>query len=148
MKLKVKKLRDGAKLPKRMTDGAAGFDLSACIDSPITVYPGKTEIFPTGVAVQLEGAGKDFVLLAYARSSLALKHAIAPANCVGVIDSDYRGEIFIVLHNYSDEPYTIVSGERIAQLVAAPLLLPEVEWAEELDGTQRGEGGFGSTGKV
>lgn len=149
MKLKVKKLREGAKLPKRMTDGAAGFDLSACIDSPVTIQPDTTEIFPTGIAVQLQtNGGEDHVLLAYARSSLALKHSISPANCVGVIDSDYRGEIFIPLHNYSKEPYTVVSGERIAQLVVTPVLLPDAEWAEQLDGTERGKGGFGSTGKA
>lgn len=145
MRLKIKRLRGGAKLPERMTAQSAGYDLSACIDEPLTIASGETAKVPTGIAAQLE-ADSGYVLLTYARSSLAAKHGLAPANCVGVIDLDYRGEIFIPLHNSSAEGYTIQPGERIAQLVVTPIITPEICEAEELDGTARGAGGFGSTG--
>lgn len=145
MRLKIKRLRSGAKLPERMTAQSAGYDLSACIDEPLTIASGETAKVPTGIAAQLE-ADSGYVLLTYARSSLAAKHGLAPANCVGVIDLDYRGEIFIPLHNSSAEGYTIQPGERIAQLVVTPIITPEICEAEELDDTARGEGGFGSTG--
>lgn len=147
MKLKIKKLREGAVLPQRMTAQSAGYDISACLDSPLTVQPGETAKVPTGIAAQLE-ADSGYVLLTYARSSLATKHGLAPANCVGVIDLDYRGEIFIPLHNSSPEAYTIQPGERIAQLVVTPIITPDIVEADELDDTQRGAGGFGSTGKT
>ena len=145
MRLKIKRLRSGAKLPERMTAQSAGYDLSACIDEPLTIASGETAKVPTGIAAQLE-ADSGYVLLTYARSSLAAGHGLAPANCVGVIDLDYRGEIFIPLHNSSAEGYTIQPGERIAQLVVTPIITPEICEAEELDDTARGAGGFGSTG--
>jgi len=145
MILKIKKLRNGAMLPQRMTAQSAGYDLSACIEAPLTIGAGETVKVPTGIAAQLEADG-GYVLLTYARSSLAAKHGLAPANCVGVIDLDYRGEIFIPLHNSSSVPYTIQPGERIAQLVVTPIITPDICEAEELDDTLRGEGGFGSTG--
>ncbi len=144
MKLKVKRLREIAVLPQRMTAQSAGMDLSACIDEPVTIEPGETVKMPTGIAVSLE-ADSGYVLLTYARSSLATKHGLAPANCVGVIDLDYRGEIFIPLHNSSDKSYTVSPGERIAQLVVTPVVMPEVTETDTLDDTERGEGGFGST---
>ncbi len=146
MELKVKRLRDNAVLPQRMTAQSAGYDLSACLEGPLTIEAGQTAKVPTGIAVQLT-ADSGYVLLAYARSSLASKHGLAPANCVGVIDLDYRGEIFIALHNSSDKPYTITDGERIAQLVVTPVITPEVTESDELSDTERGSGGFGSTGR-
>ena len=146
MELKVKCLRDNAVLPQRMTAQSAGYDLSACLEGPLTIEAGQTAKVPTGIAVQLT-ADSGYVLLAYARSSLASKHGLAPANCVGVIDLDYRGEIFIALHNSSDKPYTITDGERIAQLVVTPVITPEVTESDELSDTERGSGGFGSTGR-
>lgn len=146
MKLKVKKLRENALLPKRMTKGSAGCDLCACIDKPLAVPPNKTMAVPTGIAVSLE-AEDGYVLLVYARSSLALKRGIALINSVGVIDLDYRGEIIVPLHNFSDTVYEISPNERIAQLIAAPVVFPEIVQAQQLDDTLRGEGGFGSTGK-
>lgn len=146
MRLKIKRLRPGAQLPQRMTAQSAGYDLSACLESPLTIEPGETAKVPTGIAAQLETEG-GYVLLTYARSSLATKHGLAPANCVGVIDLDYCGEIFIPLHNSSSEAYTIQPGERIAQLVVTPIVTPDIEEADELDDTARGDGGFGSTGE-
>lgn len=144
MQLKIKKLRENAAIPKRMTEYSAGYDLSACLGEPLTIYPGETAKVPTGIAAELVCEGR-YVLLTYARSSLATKHGLAPANCVGVIDSDYRGEIFIPLHNSSDTAYTVTDGERIAQMVVTPVEFPEVVECGELSDTDRGEGGFGST---
>lgn len=151
MKLKVKKLRPDAMLPKRMTEYSAGYDLSACLDEPEIIAPGETKLIPTGIAVELEcGASDDsgYVMLIYARSSLAVKHGIAPANCTGVVDMDYRGEIFVALRNSSDKPYSISHKERIAQLIVSPVYYPEIEEASDLSDTERGEGGFGSTGRT
>ncbi|MBR6045659.1 MAG: dUTP diphosphatase [Ruminococcus sp.] len=145
MKLLIKKLRDNAVVPKRATEGSAGCDLSACLDAPLVIKPGKTVKVPTGIACELTGA-ENFVLLIYARSSTATKKGLAPANCVGVVDSDYRGELLVALHNHSGEERVIEPGERIAQLVAAPVFLPEIVEAQELTDTERGSGGFGSTG--
>ncbi|MGN0632969.1 MAG: dUTP diphosphatase [Oscillospiraceae bacterium] len=144
MRLKIKKLRENAVLPKRMTAQSAGYDLSACLDMAVEIKPGETVKLPTGIAAELESGG-NYVLLTYARSSLATKHGLAPANCVGVIDMDYRGEIFIPLHNSSDSAYTVTDGERIAQLVVTPVVFPEICECGELSDTARGEGGFGST---
>ena len=146
MRLLIKKLREGAVIPARATEGSAGYDLSACLDAPITVPAGGTVKVPTGLAAAPEGCG-DCVLLIYARSSTATKKGLAPANCVGVVDSDYRGEIIVALHNHSSEDRVIEPRERIAQLVITPVLLPEVSEAAELPSTERGEGGFGSTGE-
>ena len=144
MKLMIKKLREGAVIPARATEGSAGYDLSACLDAPLVIAPGETVKVPTGIAAAAEGCG-DCVLLIYARSSTATKKGLAPANCVGVVDSDYRGELIVALHNHSRVKRIIEPGERIAQLVITPVLLPEPEEAEMLPETARGTGGFGST---
>ena len=147
MRLLIKKLREGAVLPSRATEGSAGYDLSACLEAPLTVRAGETVKVPTCIAAAAEGCG-DCVLLIYARSSTATKKGLAPANCVGVVDSDYRGEIIVALHNHSSGDRVIEPGERIAQLVVTPVLLPEAVLADELPDTLRGAGGFGSTGNV
>lgn len=143
--LKIKKLRETARIPFRATLGSAGMDLYACLDASVTIAPGERAMIPTGIAIALESPA--YCAFLYARSGLAVKHGIAPANCVGVIDSDYRGEVCAVLQNHSREPFTVSDGERIAQLVIAPVDQPSVEVVEELGDTSRGAGGFGSTGK-
>lgn len=143
--LKIKKVKENAKIPFRATEGSAGMDLYACLDEAVTIAPQKIAVIPTGIAVALESA--EYVALIYARSGLAIRHGIAPANCVGVVDSDYRGEVCVGLVNQTDAPYTVKPGERIAQMVIAPVELPEIEVVGELDDTERGAGGFGSTGK-
>lgn len=143
--LKVKKLRENAKMIQRATSGSAGMDLHACIDESVTINPGEIKVIPTGLAIALESA--NYVAYIYARSGLAIKHGITLANCVGVIDSDYRGEVCVGLTNISKEPYTVTPDERIAQLVIAPVSMCEAVEVEELDDTERGAGGFGSTGK-
>ncbi len=143
--LKVKKLRENAKMIQRATSGSAGMDLHACIDESVTINPGEIKVIPTGLAIALESA--NYVAYIYARSGLAIKHGITLANCVGVIDSDYRGEVCVGLTNISKEPYTVTPYERIAQLVIAPVSMCEAVEVEELDDTERGAGGFGSTGK-
>jgi dUTP pyrophosphatase len=142
--LKIKKLRKEARVPLRATSGAAGMDLYACLDAPVTIGPGERKIIPTGLAIELDSP--ELVAYLFARSGLAIKHGIAPANCVGVIDSDYRGEVCAALHNISDEAYTVQDGERIAQMVISPVVLPQIEVVGELGDTERGAGGFGSTG--
>lgn len=144
MKLLIKKLNDRATLPKRATPESAGYDLSACLAEPLEVKAGQTVKVPTGLSMAVEGIEK-CVLLIYARSSLATKFGLAPANCVGVVDTDYRGEVLVALHNHSDQDYTINDGERIAQLVVTPIYTPDVEERDELSNTERGTGGFGST---
>lgn len=143
MKLKIKRMRENALIPKRATAESAGLDLSALLDEDMVIHPGEIVKIPTGIAIGLE-AGT--VGLVYPRSGLASKHGITLANCVGVIDSDYRGEILVPVTNHSSVPFTIHNGDRIAQLVVSPILLPEIEEAGELDETERGAGGFGSTG--
>ena len=144
MKLLIKKLNENAVIPQRQTEFSAGYDLSACCDEPITVKAGQTVKVHTGIAMEIDG-DKNTVGLIYARSGLATKHGLAPANCVGVIDWDYRGEVIVALHNSSDTDFVINHGERIAQLVLAPVFTPDVEQVSELSDTVRGEGGFGST---
>ena len=143
--LKVKKLRENAKMIKRATKGSAGMDLHACIDSEITIEPGEIKVIPTGLAIALQN--ENYVAYIYARSGLAIKHGITLANCVGVVDSDYRGEVCVGLTNISKNLYTIMPDERIAQLVIAPVCICDAVEVEDLDSTERGEGGFGSTGK-
>lgn len=144
MELKIKKLKPNAKIPMRATNGSAGMDLYACIDSPITIAPGELVIVPTGIAIELPDNGCAAFL--YARSGLGVKHGICLANGVGVIDSDYRGEVCAGLCNVSDKPYTISPDERVCQMVIAPVFLPDITEVSELGGTERGTGGFGSTG--
>lgn len=140
----VKLLRSGAKLPTFGSAEAAGADLYACLEKEITIAPGETAFIPTGLAMELP---RGFVGLIYARSGLACKYGLAPANKVGVIDSDYRGEFIVALYNHGREPRTVSHGERIAQLVVTPVLLPAYLEVEELNDTKRGGGGFGSTGR-
>ena len=141
--LKIKKLREEAVLPERKTPGSAGYDLCACIAGDFTIEPGELVILPTGLAAEIpEGCAG----LIFTRSGLGVKHGIAVSNGVGVIDSDYRGEIHVGLLNNSQIAYTVSPGVRIAQLIVMPVCLPEVEEAEELSETERGAGGFGSTG--
>lgn len=142
--IRVKCLREGAKLPTYGSGGAAGADLYACLEETVTVEPGKTAFIPTGIAMEVP---EHCAGLIYARSGLACKKGLAPANKVGVIDSDYRGEIVVALHNHGTEPQVVAAGDRVAQLVITPVLTPAYSWAEELDETGRGAGGFGSTGK-
>ncbi|CZT55171.1 Deoxyuridine 5'-triphosphate nucleotidohydrolase [Eubacteriaceae bacterium CHKCI005] len=143
--LKIKRVSDKAILPRRATEGSAGMDLSACLEEPVTIAPGERVRIPTGIAIGLPS--KETVGLVYARSGMAVRDGIALTNGVGVIDSDYTGEIQVGLINLSKEPYTINPGQRIAQLVVAPILLPAIEEVENLTETQRGSGGFGSTGR-
>ena len=140
----VKILREGALLPTYGSPEAAGADLYACLESEVTIEPGKTAFVPTGIAMEVP---KGCAGLIYARSGLACKRGLAPANKVGVVDSDYRGEIMVALHNHGDQPQTICHGERIAQMVITPVLTPAYEVVSGLNDTKRGTGGFGSTGK-
>lgn len=142
--VRIKKLHPDAVIPTYGTPFAAGADLYACMDSSVTIEPGQTQFIHTGLAVEIPVG---FAGLVYARSGLACKKGIAPANKVGVIDADYRGEIMVALHNHSSETVTIESCERIAQLVIAPFLTAQFEETDELGDTERGEGGFGSTGR-
>ena len=143
VKVNVKKLDEKAKLPTYGSAYAAGADLYARAESDITVPPHATVFVHTGIAVEIP---QGLVGLVYARSGLACKRDLAPANKVGVIDCDYRGEIMVALHNHGEEPRTIGDGERIAQLVLTPYYTAEYAEAAELSETVRGEGGFGSTG--
>ena len=145
MELKIKKLRENAILPTRGTKGSAGADLYACIEESVTINPGDLKLIPTGVAIALPDSSA--VAYLYARSGLGVKHGICLANGVGVVDSDYRGEIMVGLCNVSGKPYTIEPNERIAQMVISSVIIPELVEVEKLDETDRGEGGFGSTGK-
>ena len=142
--IRVKKLSPNAILPTYGSAEAAGADLYACLEAPVTVAPGEIFWVPTGIALEVP---KGCAGLIYARSSMGTKRGLAPANKVGVIDSDYRGEVRVVLLNHSKQEQTIVPGERVAQLIITPVLTPTYEETEELSDTQRGEGGFGSTGK-
>lgn len=142
--LKIKKVRENAKLPTRGTVGSAGMDLYACIDEPITLNGGDKAVIPTGIAIGL--SSPEYAAFVYARSGLAIKHGIGLLNSVGVIDSDYRGEICVGVINQLKEPYTIEPFERIAQMVIQPVALPDLVEVEILDETDRGAGGFGSTG--
>lgn len=142
--VRVRILRQGAKLPAYGSAEAAGADLYACLEASVTIAPGETAFIPTGLALEVP---KGCAGLVYARSGLACKQGLAPANKVGVIDSDYRGELMVALHNHSAEPRQIAPGERVAQLIITPVLQPEYCQAETLTDTARSGGGFGSTGK-
>ena len=140
----VKLLRQGARLPAYGSAEAAGADLYACLEADVTILPGQTAFIPTGFAMAVP---KGCAGLIYARSGMACKRDLAPANKVGVIDSDYRGEIIVALHNHGSEARTVAHGERIAQMIITPVLTPGYAIAESLDETDRGEGRFGSTGR-
>ena len=141
--MNIKKLNDKATVPTYGSAYAAGADLYACEEGDITIAPAETRLIHTGIAMEIP---EGLVGLIYARSGLASKRGLAPANKVGVIDSDYRGEIMVALHNHSDKAQTISSGERIAQIVFAPYMAAKFTVVDELSDTVRGVGGFGSTG--
>ena len=144
MKLMFQKLKDNAILPVRATPQSAGADLFACLDAPLTIAPGETVLVPLGLTCQ--PTRDDIAMLVYPRSGLASKHGITLANAVGVVDSDYRGEWHVPLHNISQTDFTVEHGMRIAQLVVTPVLFPAIEETAQVDDTARGTGGFGSSG--
>ena len=144
MKVRIKKLSDKAIIPTFGSAGSAGGDLYSAEENQVIIAPNQTVLIGTGLAVEIPDG---YVGLVYARSGLATKSGLAPANKVGVIDSDYRGEIKVALHNHSNEIRTVSQGERIAQMVIAPYLKVEYEEVDDLSDTVRGGGGFGSTGK-
>ncbi|WP_101697413.1 dUTP diphosphatase [Clostridium minihomine] len=143
--IQFQKLHPQAVIPRRATPGSAGMDLTACLEQPVVLAPGERTMISTGLALALPT--EEWVALVYARSGLAVRHGICLSNSAGVVDSDYRGELKVGLCNLGSEPYTIEPGERIAQLVITPVLLPPIEEVSALDETERGTGGFGSTGK-
>ena len=141
--MKLKKLDERAVVPVYASEFSAGADLYACLDETVTIAPGETKLIHTGLAMAIpEGIAG----LIYARSGLASKRGLAPANKVGVVDSDYRGEVMVALHNHGTQAQTVEHGERIAQLVLAPVITADFAVVDDLDSTARGEGGFGSTG--
>ena len=148
MKLNVKALspKIGTEIPAPFyaSTGAAAMDLHACLDEAVVIPAGQRAVIPTGLAIALPSA--DYVALIFARSGLGIKHGVAPANCVGVIDSDYRGELLVGLQNSGDADYTVNPGDRIAQLMITPVIQAQISMVEELDDTDRGAGGLGSTG--
>ena len=143
-KINIKKLNENAVVPTYGSEFSAGADLYALADEPIVIEAHKTVLVHTGVAMEIPTG---YVGLVFARSGLATKRALAPANKVGVIDSDYRGEIMVALHNHGSETQTVSDGDRVAQMVIAPFIRADYTETEELSDTVRGAGGFGSTGK-
>lgn len=143
MKVAFKKLNAGAVVPSYGSEFAAGADLYACLDGDLEIQPHTTAVIPTGIALELPVG---YAGLIYARSGLATKKGLAPANKVGVVDCDYRGEVKVAIHNHSQIPQTVSAGERIAQLVIAPYVTAQFVLSDELSSTERGAGGFGSTG--
>ena len=142
--IRVKILREGAVLPTYGSAGAAGADLYACLTEPVIIEPGQTAFIPTGLAMEIPSGCAGLI---YARSGMACKQGLAPANKVGVIDCDYRGEIVVALHNHSAQGRTVEPGQRIAQMLIPPVLQPAYEAAQALSDTCRDAGGFGSTGR-
>ena len=142
--IRVKKLRSQATLPTYGSAAAAGADLYACLEKEVTISAGKTVFIPTGLAMEIPSGCAGLI---YARSSMGTKRGLAPANKVGVIDSDYRGEVMVALHNHSQDDQTVQPGERVAQLVITPVFTPGFEETDDLTDTVRGIGGFGSTGR-
>ena len=142
--IRVKKLREKATLPTYGSQWAAGADLYACLEDTVTIEPHQTVFIPTGLALEVPAGCAGLI---YARSSMGAKRGLAPANKVGVVDSDYRGEVMVALHNHGMVPQMVEHGERVAQLLITPVLTPAYEEASELSDTVRGVGGFGSTGK-
>lgn len=144
MKLTFKKLSEKALIPHRATSGSAGLDIFACLDAPVTIAPGEIKAIPTGITAEPDE--EDVALLIYPRSGLSTKFGISLANCVGVVDSDYRGAWFIPLINHSKTSFTVEHGMRIAQLIPTRILIPEIDISENLSETERGKKGFGSSG--
>ena len=142
--VKIKKLRENAIIPTYGSEFAAGADLYAALDETFIIEAGETKLIPTGIALSIPVG---FAGLIYARSGLASKRGLAPANKVGVVDSDYRGEVMVALHNHGNTAQTVEAGERVAQMVIAPYVTANFILSDELDDTIRGEGGFGSTGR-
>lgn len=144
MKVAIKKLNEKARIPEYGSRFAAGADLYACLDGDVIIAAGETKVIPTGIALELPVG---YAGLIYARSGLATKQGLAPANKVGVVDCDYRGEVKVALYNHSGEERTVSAGDRIAQLVITPYITADFEERQELSETERGDGGFGSTGR-
>lgn len=144
MLVPFKKLRDGAVVPSRGSEYAAGYDLYACLESPVEIEPGTNKKIGTGLSIAVP---EGYFGAVFARSGLATKEGLRPANCVGICDSDYRGEYIVPVYNDSSEIRTVKNGDRIAQLVILPFLPADFSEVEELDDTERGTAGFGSTGK-
>ena len=142
--IRVKKLRSEATIPTYGSAAAAGADLYACLEKEVTIPAGKTIFIPTGLAMEIPSGCAGLI---YARSSMGTKRGLAPANKVGVIDSDYRGEVMVALHNHSQDDQTVQPGERVAQLVITPVFTPGFAETDDLTDTVRGIGGFGSTGR-
>ena len=142
--LRIKKLRDNAQMPTYGSEWAAGADMYAAIGEAVTIQPNETKFIPTGLAFEIPEGYAGFI---YARSGLACKKGLAPANKVGVVDADYRGEVMVALHNHGTEAQTVEAGERIAQMIIAPFVAVNYIFSDELDDTVRGAGGFGSTGR-
>jgi len=145
IRVKIKVLREGAQPPRYITEGSAACDLCAATDAPVEIKPGGLVSVPAGVAIELPGG--EYVALVFARSGLGIRHGICLSNGVGVIDSDYRGEIMVGLTNLSQNAYTLMPGERMAQLMILPVCRAVFEAADSLSDTERGAGGFGSTGR-
>ena len=142
--VRIKKLRENAVVPTYGSEFAAGADLYAAVEESVTIAPSETKLIPTGIAMEIPVGYAGFI---YARSGLASKKGLAPANKVGVVDADYRGEVMVALHNHGKTEQTIEAGERIAQMVIAPFITANFIESENLEDTVRGAGGFGSTGK-
>ena len=142
--IKVRKLKENAILPTYGSAEAAGADLYACLEEDVTIAPGQTAFIPTGLSMMIPVGTAGLI---YARSGMACKRGLAPANKVGVVDSDYRGEFMVALHNHGTQPQTVAHGERIAQLLITPVYTPGFVETDSLSDTSRGSGGFGSTGK-
>ena len=142
--VRVKILRENAILPTYGSEQAAGADLYACLETPVVIHPGETAFIPTGISLEVPAGCAGLI---YARSGMACKRGLAPANKVGVVDSDYRGEILVALYNHGNMAQTVENGERVAQFVITPVLTPAYVIADCLSDTARNQGGFGSTGK-
>ncbi|WP_455529150.1 dUTP diphosphatase [Ruminococcus sp.] len=144
MKLTFKKLDPRAVIPSRATAGSAGLDLCACLEAPVVLAPGEIKMIPIGITAEPDS--DDIALLIYPRSGLSSKYGVSLANCVGVVDSDYRGAWFVPLINHGKEPFTVEHGMRVAQMIPTRILIPDIEVSDELSETERGNGGFGSSG--
>lgn len=142
--VRVKILRENAMIPTYGSEQAAGADLYACLETPVVIHPGETAFIPTGISLEVPAGCAGLI---YARSGMACKRGLAPANKVGVVDSDYRGEILVALYNHGNVAQTVENGERVAQFVITPVLTPGYVVADCLSDTARNQGGFGSTGK-